>query len=102
MGCPCDIAGDGEQALAMEKTKKYRLIIMEFQMPKMDGYQATREIRKWEGERKKIPIVAHSTLAFESDKIKCRERGKDDFLAKPITKSQILMMVKKWIEKKEE
>lgn len=77
----CDIAENGMQAVEKCKEGDYGLILMDIAMPKMDGYEATKEIRKFNS---KIPIIAVTALAYSEDKAKCLNAGMDDYIAKPI------------------
>ena len=79
-----DVASTGKEALEMLSASDYDLILMDLQMPVMDGMQAAREIRKrpeWSG----VPIIALSANAFSTDRRACLEAGMEDFLEKPIT-----------------
>jgi len=69
---------------------------MDCQMPVMDGYDATREIRKLENDDNHIPIIALTANTQESDKQKCFESGMDDFISKPFNKNQLALMIDKW------
>lgn len=86
MNCTVDTAEDGEQALEQYHLNSYDLILMDIQMPKKDGLQATREIRDIEkNENKKYtPIVAVTANAMEEDRIESLDSGMDDFITKPI------------------
>src|SRR5690242_17941441 len=83
--CKIDIAENGTVAVEKWKKNKYDLIIMDIQMPEMDGYRATREIRALENNTTHIPILALTASALAFDKQKCFEAGMDDYLSKPIT-----------------
>ena len=81
-----DLANNGVEALKMAQEKKYDLILMDCQMPKMDGYQATKEIRESElSKGSHTPIVAMTANAMAGDKEKCLEYGMDDYVSKPIS-----------------
>jgi CheY-like chemotaxis protein len=89
LGCKVDVARDGKEALDIllqADTSEYTLILMDCQMPTMDGYEATRMIRAGEaGDNvKNIPIVALTADAMESQKQKCFDAGMNDYLTKPI------------------
>jgi signal transduction histidine kinase len=81
-----DVAANGREALDMMGAYPYEMILMDLQMPEMDGLQATREIRK-RHEWNRIPIIALTANAFSSDRRDCLAAGMQDFLVKPITKA---------------
>lgn len=83
MGITCDIANNGLEAVEMVQKGLYDAILMDIQMPVMDGLEATRHIRKLEG-RKNIPIIALSAAVSQKDQNAAIEAGADDFVSKPI------------------
>ena len=88
LGYQVDVVDDGQQAVQAVKNNKYSLIFMDCQMPGMDGYEATRQIRQLERDVKSrcpIPIVALTANAMTTDSKKCKLAGMDDFLSKPFT-----------------
>ncbi|MBN2297254.1 MAG: PAS domain S-box protein [Deltaproteobacteria bacterium] len=109
-GYHVDIAENGQLAVAACKRRHYDLILMDIQMPVMDGYSATVEIRRWEKKRKKeglgddskaaarIPIIAMTAHAIMGYRDKCMEVGMDDYLAKPLRREELLNMVDKWVK----
>lgn len=104
-----DIASNGLEALeALAKpcdsspnNKSYALVLMDCQMPKMDGYETTRNIRKGSvGEHiKNIPIIAMTANTLHGDEQKCRDAGMDDYLAKPIDADTVISKIYYWLEK---
>ncbi len=86
MGYKTDHAVNGKQAVEKVAQNQYDLILMDCQMPIMDGFEATQKIREYEKQFNKghIPIVAMTGNAFEKDRQKCFEAGMDDFIAKPV------------------
>jgi two-component system sensor histidine kinase/response regulator len=86
LGYKTDQARNGEEAVKKVMENSYDLVLMDCQMPVMDGFEATRRIRQYEKEQQKepIPIVAMTGNAFESDRKKCVEAGMNDFMAKPV------------------
>jgi CheY-like chemotaxis protein len=91
---------NGQEAVTViRKGDAFDLILMDCQMPIMDGFEATARIREWEqeGGRPHLPIVALTAGAFEEDRQHCIEVGMDDFLAKPVRVSELSAALKKWI-----
>jgi len=84
-----EVVADGLSAVAAWQTGKFDLILMDCQMPHMDGYEATREIRRLEEGRRRIPIVALTAHAMKGDQEKCRAAGMDDYLSKPIDRAKL-------------
>ena len=96
LGCVVEVAGDGNEAVAAVARGTYRIILMDCQMPGMDGYEATACIRKTE-KGASIPIVALTAGAMDGDRRRCLEAGMDDYITKPITPSDLRRAVQKWI-----
>ncbi len=84
MGCRVDVASDGQMVLAFLSRDDYDIILMDCQMPVMDGFEATRRIRMAEPPGTHIPIIALTANAMREDELACREAGMDGHLAKPI------------------
>jgi CheY-like chemotaxis protein len=101
--CPfeMDDAENGKQAVEKFKSNKYDLVLMDMQMPVMDGYSATRLIREWEkqNDKKEIPIIALTAYAMKEDKERTIEAGCSDYLAKPIKKEKLLEAIRKLSKK---
>ncbi len=86
-GCMVDVAANGMEACNMVNMLPYDLVLMDCQMPEMDGYQASQAIRKREGElnaTRRLPIIALTANAMEGNAEKCLSAGMDDYLSKPI------------------
>jgi hypothetical protein len=100
-GYQVDIAEDGRKAIEKAASNAYDLILMDLEMPGMDGLDAVREIRRVErsrnGAAKPMPIIALTTQALKGQKASCREVGMDDFLSKPIRRKPLLDRVHRWI-----
>lgn len=93
-----DIAGNGKEALYMMDQKSYDLILMDIQMPVMDGYEATRAIREKEADTKNhIPIIALTANATEADRDICIRTGMDDYLTKPIKSKKLYECIYKYV-----
>tara|TARA_B110001454_G_scaffold219199_1_gene251756 strand:- start:62700 stop:63089 length:390 start_codon:yes stop_codon:yes gene_type:complete len=97
-GIDYKIVSNGEQAIDMYQIGSYGLILMDCQMPIMDGLVATERIREFEKTNGKgrVPIVALTANAMKGDREKCMERGMDDFLPKPFRMNQLLDLIKHW------
>lgn len=91
--------GDGERAVAEALNENHQLILMDVQMPIMDGLAATRKIRHQEKKdgRKRRPIIALTAHAMHGDREKCLQAGMDDYLTKPVDKAQLLGMLNKYL-----
>lgn len=88
LGCSCDVVADGRAAVAAMESAPYDIVLMDVQMPGMDGWEATREIRRGEIARpggRRSYIVGQTACATSEDAEKCRAAGMDAHLAKPIT-----------------
>ncbi len=109
LGFRIDIVSNGIEAVDSLETISYDLILMDCQMPEMDGYEATREIRNRENMRNgsdficsgHIPIIAMTAHALDSDRAKCLNAGMDDYLSKPIKSQTLANMLDKWLIKLE-
>ena len=98
LGHEADLAENGRQALDMWEKHPYDLILMDCQMPEMDGYQTTEAIRRSELDKEdRIPIIALTAHALKGDREKCLAAGMDDFLPKPFKRQQLLDILQKWI-----
>ena len=95
-GQQVDVAADGVEALAMAAAGDYDLILMDVQMPRMDGLEATRAIRAL-SRHASTPILARTANAFAEDKSRCLDAGMDDFLSKPVAPEALYEMLAKWL-----
>ncbi len=96
-GFVVDIAADGQQAVEAVEKESYDLVLMDIQMPVMDGYESTREIRK-NPQLKDLPILAMSASAMTQDRENALDAGMNDHVAKPIDLNQLFAALLKWIE----
>ncbi len=92
-----DLAEDGQQALDLIAENNYDLVLMDCQMPQLDGYEATTILRKLEeGTDKHLPVIALTANAMVGDREKCIQSGMDDYLSKPIRPDKLLALMQKW------
>jgi signal transduction histidine kinase/ligand-binding sensor domain-containing protein/ActR/RegA family two-component response regulator len=96
LGYAIEVAENGEEAVAKVKNRRYDLIFMDVQMPVMDGFQATQEIRSLGEDSSSIPIVAVTANAFQSEREKCFSSGMDDYLTKPVDKDRLQEALRRW------
>lgn len=97
MGCQIDEVGSGTDAVRAFKPGRYDLILMDCQMPEMDGLTASRQIRQLESGRGRVPIVAVTAGTVSGARRACLEAGMDDFLAKPFSLGRLRKKVLEWL-----
>lgn len=90
-------ANSGEEALNLCRSERFDLIFMDCMMPGMDGYEATRAIRKLDSDNSKSIIVALTANAMRGDREKCLDAGMDDYLAKPLRTKELALVLEKWL-----
>jgi signal transduction histidine kinase len=99
VGLAIDVAEDGQQALQMCRQGDYALVLMDMQMPRMDGLEATRLIRQLPAGRE-VLILAMTANAFAEDKARCAEAGMDDFIAKPVVPEVLYGTLLRWLDRR--
>jgi PAS domain S-box-containing protein len=99
-GLPVNIASNGFEALSAVKEEVFEAVLMDVQMPVMDGYQATQEIRKDE-RLKDLPIIAMTAHAMAGDHERCLEAGMNDYVSKPVDPEELFSTLVKWIKPRE-
>ena len=97
LGFEAKIASSGQEALALVKNESFDFILMDCQMPEMDGFETTRRIRALEQGRT-TPIVALTANAMKGDREKCLEAGMDDYLSKPFTAEALKATLERWAQ----
>jgi len=95
-GYRADVAGNGVEALQALRSRPYDLVLMDMQMPEMDGFEATREIHKMRGEVARIPIIAMTANAIAGDQERCLQAGMNDYISKPIDRIKLLKRIAYW------
>lgn len=96
-GLAVDTAEDGIEAVERARQTPYAVILMDMQMPRLDGLEATRQIRALPGHHA-TPILAMTANAFNEDKLRCFDAGMNDFLVKPFSPDQLFQTLHKWLE----
>ena len=99
-GVRVDVAGNGVEAIEAVRSRPYDLILMDIQMPELDGVQAARRIRELEGEMGHIPIIAVTAHAMKGDREKYLQAGMNDYLPKPINRAELLSKIDYWADRR--
>jgi CheY-like chemotaxis protein len=89
--------GDGHQALAALAERRYAAVLMDCQMPELDGYQATKELRRREQGGDHTPVIAMTAHAMEGAAEECMRAGMDDYVSKPLRREQLEAALVRWI-----
>ncbi len=97
LGCRADAVANGAEALKALKMIPYDMVLMDCQMPEMDGYEATRLIRAMPGKISKIPIVAMTANALKGDREKCLAAGMDDYVSKPVDPASLRAVIERYL-----
>jgi two-component system, sensor histidine kinase and response regulator len=100
-GYPTDVVENGIQAIEKVKSGQYYAVLMDVQMPEMDGFDATRHIREWEADRLHIPIIAMTAHAMKGDRERYLEAGMDDYVSKPLDIKIVLSVLDRWLKSPE-
>ncbi|KGF73901.1 hypothetical protein DO97_06005 [Neosynechococcus sphagnicola sy1] len=98
LGYVADVASDGQEALQRMDQDTYDIVLMDCQMPILDGYDTTRVIRQREGVHRQTVVIAITANTSTADREKCRESGMDDFLSKPVTQEDLSAILNHWIQ----
>lgn len=96
MGYEVDVAENGQEAVDAVLAKSYALVFMDCQMPVMDGYEATRQIKALQ-KSKRLPVVAVTANAMDGDREKCLASGMDDYMTKPVRREKLQEMLDRWL-----
>ena len=97
LGHRADVAANGLEAIQALSEVPYDLVVMDCQMPEMDGFQATAEIRRREGSGPRTPIIAMTAGAMPADEAKARAAGMDDFVTKPVRREELANILDRWL-----
>jgi CheY-like chemotaxis protein/HPt (histidine-containing phosphotransfer) domain-containing protein len=97
MGHHVDLATNGAEAVEAVRTRRYDAVLMDCQMPVMDGYDATRAIRALDGGAARVPVIAMTAGAMTGDAERCLAAGMDDYLPKPVHRSELTRILSRWL-----
>jgi signal transduction histidine kinase/DNA-binding response OmpR family regulator len=97
LGFSTEIAGNGREALAALERSEFAAVLMDCQMPVMDGYEATQEIRRREGSARHTPVIAMTASVTIADRSRCLAAGMDDYLAKPVDPAEVGDTISRWV-----
>jgi signal transduction histidine kinase/DNA-binding response OmpR family regulator len=96
LGCQVEVASDGRQALDAFERTPFNIVLLDCQMPHVDGYQVAQKIRQREGAWQHTPLLALTASAMESDRQHCLAVGMDDYLTKPVNEKMLLEAISRW------
>jgi len=97
LGYRADVANNGVEAVTILQRVQYDAVLMDCQMPEMDGYEATRRIRSDEDAGRHVPIIAMTAAALAGDRERCLAAGMDDYLSKPVKLHVVAALLERWI-----
>ena len=101
-GFRAHVVNDGREALQALASQRYDAVLMDCQMPDIDGYEATRELRRRENGGRHTPVIAMTAHAMTGDRERCLEAGMDDYVAKPVRAQTLNDVLRRWIDAPDE
>jgi CheY-like chemotaxis protein len=97
LGIQADVAADGRKGVEMMRMLPYEMVFMDCQMPEMNGYDATSQIRQLHGPNRHIPIIAMTAEALDGCRDRCLQAGMDDYITKPVSMEDLTRLLKTWL-----
>jgi CheY-like chemotaxis protein len=97
IGVRADLVANGTEALNALRRIRYDLVLMDCQMPELDGYDATRAIRRGDAGNPNVPVIAMTANAMQGDRERCLEAGMEDYIAKPVRQKELLAVLERWL-----
>jgi PAS domain S-box-containing protein len=97
IGCRSKVVADGERAVAAVQRERYDAVLMDCNMPVMDGFEATAAIRRLESDARHVPIIAMTARAMDDDRTRCLAAGMDDYISKPLRRLTLEQTLHRWI-----
>jgi len=98
-GYDLDTAANGIEAIEAVQSQSYDIVLMDLQMPLMDGFEATAEIRNWEADSRHTPIVALTAMLYGDEKQRCLNSGMDDCILKPFSMEMLFNLIEFYIDR---
>jgi CheY-like chemotaxis protein len=96
LGCEPDVAANGQEALALLAQTHYTVVLLDCQMPVLDGYATVQAIRNLEGQNQQAVVIAMTANDFEGEQEKCLKAGMNDFLNKPFSEAELIDKLRRW------
>jgi signal transduction histidine kinase/PleD family two-component response regulator len=100
LGCRVDVVANGKEAVEMISGIEYDMVLMDVQMPEMDGFKATGEVRRVDRPHHRVPIVAMTANAMQGDRERCIEAGMNDYVSKPVHSADLQRILQHWVKVK--
>jgi signal transduction histidine kinase/CheY-like chemotaxis protein len=97
LGYRAEVASSGSEAVAMLGRAEYDAVLMDCQMPELDGYEATRQVRRNEHNGRRVPIIAMTAAAQSGDRERCLAAGMDDYISKPVKLHVVAAVLERWL-----
>jgi CheY-like chemotaxis protein len=100
IGVETELAGDGQEALNLLYEHSFDAVLMDCQMPVLDGFNATRQLREWEQQqqRKPLPVIAMTANVMEGDRERCLDAGMNDYIGKPFRNEDLHAILQRWLQ----